>query len=172
MLSRLKVAIDATHQLRCYEERGIPTLESPPSETIHTIQSGRQTIVLEWIGKELANARSKSQAATTPAGKTRPYSKLLEHFNMIYAELDDTADIKEAETKIRQEMDGVRLRMEIERAQKLAFKGQKKRACEAYLDALFLLRTDATPDDQQRDAAAKIEAAIKELGGDIPLAAE
>ena len=91
---------------------------------------------------------------------------------MIYAELDDTADIKEAETKIRQEMDGVRLRMEIERAQKLAFKGQKKRACEAYLDALFLLRTDATPDDQQRDTAAKIEAAIKELGGDIPLAAE
>ncbi len=48
------------------------------------------------------------------------------------------------------------------------FKGQKKRACEAYLDALYLLRKDSIPDDQQRTQILEIESKIKELGGEVP----
>ena len=65
-------------------------------------------------------------------------------------------------------MDAVRLGVEIERAEKLAFKGQKKRACDAYLDALYLLRKDSIPDDQQRTQIIEIESKIKELGGEVP----
>ena len=65
-------------------------------------------------------------------------------------------------------MDAVRLGVEIERAEKLAFKAQKKRACDAYLDALYLLRKDSIPDDQQRTQIIEIESKIKELGGEVP----
>ena len=125
-------------------------------------------MVLEWVEQELVNVRSKSQAGTTPASKTRPYTKLLENFSVVYTALDDVEDVKEAELAVRQEMDTVRLGVEIERAEKLAFKGQKKRACNAYLDALYLLRKDSIPDDQQRATIVKIETKIKELGGEVP----
>ena len=138
MLSRLKLALDKFHGLLKYERRGIETTEPSPSTNIKTIITGRQTMVLEWVEQELVNARSKSQAGTTPASKIRPYTKLLENFSAIYTELDDVKDIKKAELDVRQEMDTVRLGVELERAEKLAFKGQKKRACDAYLDALYL----------------------------------
>ena len=168
MLSRLKLALDKFHELLKYERRGIATTEPSPSEGIKTIKTGRQTMVLEWVEQEFANARSKSQTGTTPASKIRPYTKLLENFSSIYTELDDVKEIKEIESDVRQEMDTVRLSVEIERAEKLAFKGQKKRACNAYLDALYLLRKDSIPDDQQRTEILEIESKIKELGGEVP----
>ena len=168
MLSRLKLAEDKFHELLKYERRDIPTTKPSPSECIETIKTDRQTMVLEWVEQELVNVRSKSQAGTTPASKTRPYTKLLENFSVVYTALDDVEDVKEAELAVRQEMDTVRLGVEIERAEKLAFKGQKKRACNAYLDALYLLRKDSIPDDQQRATIVKIETKIKELGGEVP----
>ena len=82
-------------------------------------------MVLEWVEQELANAHSKSQTGTTPASKIRPYTKLLENFSSIYTELDDVKEIKEIESDVRQEMDTVRLSVEIERAEKLAFKDRR-----------------------------------------------
>ncbi|MDE0292285.1 MAG: hypothetical protein OXK19_07260 [Candidatus Dadabacteria bacterium] len=168
MLSRLQLARDSFHELLKYERRDIPTTQPPPSESIKTIETGRQKMVLEWVEQELVNARLKSQTGTTPASKTRPYTKLLESFSAIYAELDDVKEIEKRERAVRQEMDTVRLDVELERAEKAAFKGQKKRACDAYLDALYLLRKDSIPDDQQRTQISEIESKIKELGGEIP----
>lgn len=56
----------------------------------------------------------------------------------------------------------------MEKAERLVFKGQNKRACDAYLDALYLLRTDSTPDAEQGVEQATIEANIVALGGTVP----
>ena len=72
-----------------------------------------------------------------------------------------------AEIKVRREMDCVRLKVEIDRAGKLACRGRKKRACDAYLDALYLLRGDSTPDEEQQAGIDPIEAKITELGGEV-----
>ena len=168
MLSRFGVAENACRQLLKYESHGIPATDPTPTRFIEGIASTRQSTVLEWIERELSAARAKAEAATTPAGKTRGFSKLLENINTIYAEVDDPREIREVETAVRKELDSVRLRVEIGRAEKLAFKGQKKRACEAYLDALYLLRSDSVPDEEQRAEADQIEAKIKELGGEVP----
>ncbi len=168
MLSRLQLALDSFHKLLKYEKRGIPTTQPLPSKNIEKIKTNRQAAVSEWIDQELVNARSKSLAGTTPASKTRPYTKILESFSIVYTELDDVEEIRKTELAVRQEMDAVRLGVEIERAEKLAFKAQKKRACDAYLDALYLLRKDSIPDDQQRTQIIEIESKIKELGGEVP----
>ena len=87
---------------------------------------------------------------------------------MLYAEVDFMEEIRTTELSVRNELDSVRLKVEIDRAAKLAFRGQKKRACEAYLDALYLLRGDSIPDVEQQAEIEEIEAKIKDLGGEIP----
>ena len=148
-----------------YEERGIHSTNPPPF--IRKIASGRRDAVLRWIDSELSAARAKSAAATTPAGKTRGYSKLLEGTHAIYAEVGHAEEMKAAEIKVRREMDCVRLKVEIDRVGKLACRGRKKRACDAYLDALYLLRGDSTPDEEQQAGIDPIEAKITELGGEV-----
>ena len=168
MLSRFGVAEDGCRQLLKYETRGIPTTDPSPSDFVRNITSARRSAIMEWIDRELSAARAKSDAATTPASKTRGYSRLLESINSVYAEIEDPSEIREAETAVRRELDTVRLKVEIARANKLAFKGQKKRACEAYLDALYLLREDSVPDAEQRAEIDDIESKIRELGGEVP----
>ena len=168
MLSRFDVAENACRQLLKYEGRGIPSISPPPTEALEKIADARRSSVLSWIERELLAARAKSEAATTPAGKTGGYSKLLEKINMLYAEVDFMEEIRTTELSVRNELDSVRLKVEIGRAAKLAFRGQKKRACEAYLDALYLLRGDSIPDVEQQAEIEEIEAKIKDLGGEIP----
>ena len=134
--------------------------------------SERQSAVLRWIDRELLTARAKSEAATTPAARTRGYSKLLESISTLYMQLDDTEEIRAAEISVRQELDTVRLKVELDRAGKLEFRGQKKRACDAYLDALYLVRGDSIPDDEQQTEIDRIEAKIAALGGEVPVSAD
>ena len=168
MLSRLNVAEGNCRQLLQYEERGVRTIDPAPSELIKITKSTRRTAVLDWIERELLAARAKSKAATTPTNKTGGYSKLLEKIGAIYAEVDFTTEIRAVELEVRRELDAVRLKVDIERAEKFAFKGQKKRACDAYLDALFLLRSDSIPDHEQEADISQIESRIRELGGEVP----
>ncbi len=168
MLSRLSVAENGCRQLLKYEGKGIRTTDPAPSALIEDIEAARRSGVLNWIDREMSAARAKSDAATTPAAKTRGYSKLLENISSIYSEVAFTRDLAAAETKVRKELDTLRLNIEIERAEKLEFKGQKKRACDAYLEALFLLRGDSIPDDEQQPEIDKIESKIRQLGGELP----
>ena len=168
ILSRFGVAENGCRKLRKYERRGVSTTNPAPSELIERIASTRRSTVLSWIDRELLAARAKSEVATTPAGKIGGYTKLLETINTIYAEVDDIAELWDAETAVRQELDSVRLKTEIDRGARLVFKGQKKRACEAYLDALYLLRGDSIPDHQQQAEIKEIENKIRSLGGEVP----
>ena len=172
MLSRFAVAMDGCRQLLKYERRGIPSMSPPPTEAIELLVSERQSAVLRWIDRELLAARAKSEAATTPAARTRGYSRLLENISTLYMQLDDTEAIRTAELSVRQELDAVRLKVELDRAGKLEFRGQKKRACDAYLDALYLLRGDSIPDDEQQAEIDRIEAKVVALGGEVPLSAD
>ena len=146
-------------------------MSPPPTEAIELLVSERQSAVLRWIDRELLAARAKSEAATTPAARTRGYSRLLENISTLYMQLDDTEAIRTVELSLRQELDAVRLKVEIDRAGKLEFRGQKKRACETYLDALYLLRGDSIPDHEQQAEIDRIEAKIVALGGEVPLSA-
>ena len=168
ILQRLGVAEDACKDLLRYEALGITSTTPPPSEFIEAIDGDRQAAIRNWLGKERAAARTKVEAATTPAAKTRGYTKLLELIGDLYPVVDDMAYLQATELAVRQELDSVLLALAIERADRLAFRGQKKRACDAYLDALFMLRGDSVPDADQAPTVARIEARILELGGEVP----
>ena len=168
VLSRLGIAEDTCRSLLRYEALGIASSDPRPSEFIAAIAADRQAAIRGWLERERTAARVKAEAATTPAAKTRGYTKLLEVIAGLYPIVDDIAELQATELAVRQDLDSLRLALEIGRADRLAFRGQKKRACEAYLDALFLLRGDSVPDVEQGPEIARIEARIVELGGEVP----
>lgn len=168
LISRSRLAIEQCRTLRRYEQRGLTSTDPAPSQFLNHLEAEREKALLEWLDAEIIKVRAKSQAATTPAAKTRPFSKLLEAFTDIYAELDDVTKIETRELMIRHEMDALRLDIELDKAERLAFKGQRKRALDAYLDALYLLRKDSIPDNRQQAEVSRIESKIRELGGEVP----
>ena len=52
----------------------------------------------------------------------------------------------------------------LEAAKKAEFKGNKKKAIDQYQEALYFIRNDDVPDDQQGQYIEKIESKLKELG--------
>lgn len=169
MLSRLAVAENRAMDLMGVAE--LIEISPHPESVIETIASAREQLVVAWIDRELLSARSKSTTATTPAGKIRGYSKLLEKIAMIndQVEPDIAEQIKEKSLLIRKEFDGARFKIEMEKADKLEFRGQKKCACDAYIDALYLLYNDSILDEDQKREMEYVKSKIEELGGEVPV---
>ncbi|HFD81035.1 MAG TPA: hypothetical protein ENK05_11705 [Gammaproteobacteria bacterium] len=53
----------------------------------------------------------------------------------------------------------------MEKGKRLEFKGQKKRALDAYQDALYTLLNDGIPDDEQTEEIAALQKKIENLAG-------
>ena len=167
-LSRIGVAINSCQALRRYELHGLKTIQTPPSDAISELYQAREAMIIEAINNELIKAKTKSENAATPAGKVSPYSRVIDKIASLYQELDDVTCLEQLEVETRAEMDKARLKAELEKAEKAEFRGQKKRALTAYLDALFCLTKDTIDDKLQKRERALIESKIKELGGEIP----
>ena len=167
-LGRIDDAIRACQELLKYDHRKIKTLVTWPSEAIEELERVRRKIVLKEIDDQLVKARTKSQNATTSASKISPYNKIIDTIGSFYQVLDDVSELERIEQETRVEMDEVQLAAELERAERAEFKGQKKKALDAYLDALFLIRKDSIDDAHQVSEIRHIEAKVRDLGGKIP----
>jgi hypothetical protein len=167
-LSRIEVALRSCRHLLRYEERGIETIGTPPSEAIAELQEAKVKIIKETAEEDLEKARSKSENAATPASKVSPFAKVIERIGGLYQHLDDVSVLQPLEQEARAYMDKARLDNELEKAEKAEFKGQKKKALDAYLDALFLIRKDSIDDAKQQKEISQIELKIRELGGEVP----
>lgn len=168
-LSRAETAIHCCKRLQKYESRGIATIGTPPSEAIRRIKEAKQGIIENYVTDELLKARTKSHNAVTASGKVSPYSKVIDKIGEFYGELSDVSNLEELERETRVEMDQARLAAELEKAEKAEFKGQKKKAIDAYMDALFVIRKDSIDDAQQSDQIHEIKEKIRGLGGKIPM---
>ena len=167
-LSRVDVATNSFRELLRYERRGIQTLETPPSEAIGKLASIKKNIIEEHLRNELVRARAKSETASTAASKLSPFAKVIYKIGEMYGELDDVSELERIEIEAREEMDRTRLQVQLSKAEKAEFKGQKKKALDAYLDALFVIRKDSIDDSRQQKEINAIEEKIRSLGGKIP----
>ncbi len=93
---------------------------------------------------------------------------MIDKIGEMYGELDDVSELERVEIEAREEMDRTRLQVELSKAEKAEFKGQKKKALDAYLDALFVIRKDSIDDSHQQKEIDAIEEKIRSLGGKIP----
>lgn len=167
-LSRIDVARRSCEQLLHYEQRSIETIATPPSKAIHELERVRKELVENHIEEELVKARTKSQSALTLAGKTQPFGKVIEKIGEFYSAISDVTVLEQLERETREELDKARLEIELEKAEKAEFKGQKKKAIDAYLGALFIISKDSIDDERQATQIRDIKAKISALGGEVP----
>jgi tetratricopeptide (TPR) repeat protein len=108
----------------------------------------------------------KSSLAKSVAAKINPLNKAL----LTLSEADDTGNYDDAWIAAKREhIEGLIHESEIgqllETAERHEFKEDWKKAVSAYQDALFFLKKDNIPDDEQADLITKLEEKIAKLKG-------
>ena len=165
-MSRAQVIIDHASELLRFEERGIPTVAPVPSELVAEYQSDQAEILAGAMEEALARARSKSELATTPAGKTNPLAKTLLDIQAARTDHPDVAHGGELD-RLEHQAKGLhhqaRLATFVGAAEKAEFKGQLKKALDQYQEALFFLHNDDLDDELQIEEITAIQVKIDEI---------
>jgi hypothetical protein len=121
-------------------------------------------LILEEAQQVVQKAKAKSEVASTITGKHNALASGLLKAQEIIRNSSDASLGEELERGFKYLMHRVKLDGFLEAAKKAEFKGNNKKAIDQYQEALFLIRNDDIPDDQQRVEIQQIEAKLSELG--------
>jgi hypothetical protein len=168
ILSRLDLCISHFKELGKYSSLGIPTVRPPPTEAIVIYEGEKSKIATDLLNKKFLAARDKSHNSKTLSGKIGPLNKVLEAITKYQLELDDVTELERLEVTVRHEVANVIARHYMEEANKADFKGQKKKAIDQYLEALYAMLNDPIPDEIQKGDIELAKRKIVELGGTVP----
>lgn len=164
-LSRCDVIIQHAQALKPYEDAGIVAINPPPSVLIHQYREKKDVLIGRHLEEEFQDALSK--AALTPSYKTKVslFSKLLLRARDYRAWTSDPRSLDSLERRVADKVHVIQLEGYLEQAKRLEFKGNKKKALDAYYDALYFLRHDDIDDATQTEHIKHLEQKILELGG-------
>ncbi|MDA2932986.1 hypothetical protein MYX82_01440 [Acidobacteria bacterium AH-259-D05] len=162
-LSRCDLALEHAQALLEYEEKGIPTVQPAPSALVSEYQGFRDDLIME----EAQSIAEKSSAKSNVAGSVRSRETALANGLLKIQEI--TANLGDPERGIhliethqclihRTKLDGF-----LDAARKAEFKGNKKKAIDQYQEALYFIRNDDIPDEQQQKEIQEIESKLEEL---------
>ncbi len=110
-------------------------------------------------------ARERAKDAATHKGMVGPYAKAIQKLQGLIDLVDDATVIEKAVVVMRAERDALVFEDFYRLAQLAEQTGRKNRARDLYIEAVFWLRKDGTPDAFQEDKIAMAEAQIERLGG-------
>lgn len=167
-LSRLDLLLGHTQALLQYEQRGIPSIDPPPSVLLREYDGVRDHLILGALRKEVEAATAKSEAATSTRTKLGPLSKVLAKVREYQSQADNRETLLPVDAEIMGLIHTIQLSDYLEKAKKAEFKGQRKKALDQYYEALYFLRTDGIEDTLQQSHISALEGKITELGGELP----
>lgn len=162
-LSRLSVMREHLEALLEYERMDIPTTTPPPSSLLAKLRDDRDRIVVEGVREKVDSALAKAEVAATARTAITQASKGLLAVTEGEKELDDPSQLCPLREKVQEFIHKTTLDSHLEAARKAEFKGQEKKALDAYQEALYFLRTDAIDDSQQAEEIAGLEEKIRKL---------
>jgi len=168
-LSRADLVIQlASKIVDKFESKGIMLMEPSATELLRRYKEGRDEIIKDSIEEEYKKASTKSEVSTTAKTKINPLSKMLLKIQDYKSQLAKKGSLDALEQKINKDIHAIQLHFFLDDAKKAEFKGNKKKALDKYLEALYFIKTDKIDDIKQQDTILNIENKIKELGGKIP----
>jgi hypothetical protein len=162
-LSRCDILIQHCEKLLKYEQKGIPTTTPLPSKIISDFKPYRDEIILEEAKKAADKAKSQAEVAATPTSKSSALGRGLLKVQEIKENSSDPSSIQEIESELKSLMHQSKLDGFLDAAKKAEFKGNKKKAIDQYQEALYFIKNDDLPDEQQIQEINEIESKIKEL---------
>lgn len=163
VISRCEVGLAALRRIAPYERKGIPALSEPASEVASEFRDRHCKAIDRLVEEQVFLARSKQESASTPAGKLGGYTKAIDKLNKMLLEFEDISQVEPAIAELVRERDKVSISMSWLKAEKLLTKGKLKQAVDALKDALVDIKYDTTPDYEQAEDVASIEAKIHEI---------
>jgi len=167
-LGRLDLLLEHARALLEYEQRGIPTIETPPSVLIEQYATRHDELIVDTLQGEVESAFMKSDTATTVRTKLTPLTKTLTNVREYKSQVNDPRALFELEAQLMTRINLTQLRDYLDKARRAEFKGQRKKALDQYYEALYFLKSDEIDDSFQAEYISEIEGKIVELGGELP----
>jgi hypothetical protein len=163
-LGRCDTMIEHAGYLLRFENKGIPTVTTPPSTLVAEAKRLRSEMVAQEATAVAEKAMQKAEIASTPATKERALtSGILKVREVAEKAAVDASAVATVERRLKNELHRVKLDGFLEAARKAEFKGNTKKAIDQYQEALYFIRNDGLDDVQQRTEIAEIEATLDHL---------
>ena len=159
----------SAERLAPFEAAGLATdIDVSAAATAQRMRDFPGAAMGELVASELPSARARSQAAKTREAVMEPFQTLLTRLYELQPFIEDENAFERYAQQVREYLDGVDLEAAIKAAEMEEFKGNRPRAVELYLEALFLARKDAIDDGDQSSTIDTLRDKIINLGGELP----
>ncbi len=162
-LELLRQSIDHCRTLQRYDGLRIEGID--PARLMAELEQVRTETVEEAIRTAWYDARERAKDASTAKGVISTYGKAVSALQDLMDLMDDTTLIDKAVLVLRAERDALVFEDVYRSAQLAEQQGRKNRARDLYIEAVFLLKKDGTPDTYQTDKIDLAEKQIERLGG-------
>lgn len=162
-LSRCDLLLEHARCLLKYEGMNIQTISPTPSEILVEYGDYRDKLIIEEACKVADKGKAKAEVAATIASKYNALANSLIKVKDIFKNLSNPTFGKKVEKELKFLIHKIKLDGFLDAAKKAEFKGNKKRAIDQYQEALYFIRNDDIPDDQQIKEIKEIESKLKEL---------
>ncbi len=166
-VGRCDLIIEFAQELYQYEEKGIPTIDPPPSAFVRVYSEKKDEIIVETLEAEAKRAKEKAVLTSSLSTKKGYLTKALLKVREYREKYPNIPDLARLEDNLTQDMHRAELDDHLEAARKAEFKGDKKKALDRYYDAVYFLRRDDVKDSLEEDIIGEIERKVKELGGSL-----
>lgn len=162
-LSRCDLLLEHANTLLIYENKGIQTISTLPSELIKEYTTMRDQIVLDSVTIDVEKLLNKAEISDTPRTIINEINKAILKIREGKKELLDQSKLDQIEQQVLNLKHKTQLNAYLDLAHKAEFKGQKKKALEQYQEALYFLQNDEIDDSLQKEKIDEIKTKISEL---------
>ena len=162
-LSRCDLVLEHARHLQEYERRNIPSTDPDPTVLLTEYVKYRDQLIREECVAAAEKATAKASVTATQKSKHSALGAGILKVQEIAANSEDSSLAKEIVAKLRALMHQAQLDGFLDAAKKAEFKGNKKKAIDQYQEALYFVRNDGIPDEQQAREIGGIEGKLKEL---------
>ena len=162
-ISRCDIIIEKTKELLKYEELGIHITNPLPSVYIADYTQKRDEIIVETLQTEFQSAAEKVALPGTLASKVGALQKVLSRAQEYAGKVVDREPLDRMAREVLNLISRARLASYMEDADKAVFKGQRKKALDRYLEALYLLEHELANDAHSQSKRQEIEKRVMPL---------
>jgi len=166
VFSRYKVLFEHLEAIAGYEARGYSLMEPSATTLLSGYLKSRQETASLTIKSEIESIEHKASLQISAKPKINDLNKALLKIaewkkEFIGFGVDDLLETEEV--RIQQNIHSIRLAAFMTEYDKAIFMGKKDRAKAQLQEALYFVKTDMIPDEQQVHIISDIEAKLKEL---------
>ncbi|WP_439574400.1 hypothetical protein [Phreatobacter sp.] len=162
-LAAISQSMDHCRTLQSYSGLSFQGIDA--AALMAELEQVRTDTIEQSVRDHWFEARERARDATTPNAMSRPYARAIERLQALKDIVDDASVIEKAVIVLRAERDALVFEDFVRQARLAEQQGRAGRARDLYIEAVFWLRNDSTPDAYQADRIAQAEEQIERLGG-------